>query len=384
MEALEMESEEMMSFVGSGRKKTKQPDDLLTLVAAKKGFLAKVVAAACCALLVITIMYAKDGAPKYPVDQVLKTAAPTSPTGQTAAPPPTGQTPAPPPEPKPVTPASTESSGGEDKGNLAYSKISIVSPLPDHDLPDEKTKKDLSEKWGAWHFWDGDEDERPTNDYMAKYPNRDIPGADFPDDAWQSDAVFVNHYLNDGDKLIARAMEAIFTEYGHGKPLEPQEMMERMKMFRWSKLDMSTAPGPPAKYSRRGDRGDGGWTTQRSFDGLVRRLLHAMMTSDTFTVVMGGHSAAAGQGNHFRQSYMMQFEKIMMPIFARLGVKLVTRNFGQGGLGTVQSSMGSGSIYGNEIDLFLWDSGEYRYSCVASLDCFFGASNLTHCLFPKA
>lgn len=70
----------------------------------------------------------------------------------------------------------------------------------------------------------------------------------------------------------------------------------RMKMFHWSREDLSLAGGSPAKYGKRGDRGDGGWTTKRSFNGLVRRLLHAMMTQDTFTVVMGGHSAAAGQG----------------------------------------------------------------------------------------
>lgn len=47
----------------------------------------------------------------------------------------------------------------------------------------------------------------------------------------------------------------------------------------------------------------------------------------------------------------------MAPIFARLGVKLITRNVAMGGLGTIQHAMGSGSIYGNEIDLLLWDSG---------------------------
>jgi hypothetical protein len=35
---------------------------------------------------------------------------------------------------------------------------------------------------------------------------------------------------------------------------------------------------------------------------MVRRVLHAVMTEDTFTV-MGGHSAAAAHGNHFQQSY---------------------------------------------------------------------------------
>jgi hypothetical protein len=40
-------------------------------------------------------------------------------------------------------------------------------------------------------------------------------------------------------------------------------------------------------WGKRGNNGHGGWTTKRSFDGLVRRLLHAMNTNDEFVVVMG-------------------------------------------------------------------------------------------------
>ena len=59
-----------------------------------------------------------------------------------------------------------------------------------------------------------------------------------------------------------------------------------MRMFHWSREDLSVPNAQaPEKYRKRGDRGNGGWTTKRSFDGLVRRLLHAMMTQDTFTVV---------------------------------------------------------------------------------------------------
>ena len=39
-----------------------------------------------------------------------------------------------------------------------------------------------------------------------------------------------------------------------------------------------------------------GWTTKESLQGLSQRLLHAMMTNDKFTIVMGGHSSAAGHG----------------------------------------------------------------------------------------
>jgi hypothetical protein len=198
-------------------------------------------------------------------------------------------------EPSHVEPSTEPGKELFEDGEYVYSKFAKVNALYDHELPDEDKKKELAEKYGKWNFWDGDEEGRPANDYMAKFPNRDIPGDDLPEDAWQADAVFVNHYLNDADKLIKRAMEAIYSEYGHEKPTDPDAMIERMKLLRWTKIDIANE-NPPAKYARRGDRSDGGWTTKRSYDGLVRRLLHAMMTSDTFTVVMGGHSAAAGQG----------------------------------------------------------------------------------------
>ena len=206
-------------------------------------------------------------------------------------------------EPKP-TPQPTE----PPKESYYYSNRATIPPLIDHPFPDDKTKEAIAETFGKWRFWDGDEENRPLEDYCGKYPNRDIPGDDFPDEAWQGDAVFVNHILNDGDQLVARAMEAIFTEYGHGKPLEPEQMAERMKMFHWSREDLSTATAPPEKYRKGGDRGNGGWTTTRSFKGLIRRMLHAMMTQDTFTIVMGGHSAAAGQGYVWRLYQRTLFE----------------------------------------------------------------------------
>lgn len=144
-----------------------------------------------------------------------------------------------------------------------------------------------------------------------------------------------------------------------------------MKMFHWDKIDLSTAEGPPEKHGRAGNRGNGGWTTRRSVEGLARRLLHAIMTRDEFTVVLAGHSSAAGHGNHFRQSYIMQFHRIMAPVLARLGVKLVTHNMSQGGLGTIQNAMAAGDLYGKEIDLLLWDSSMTEKSGTPQADFFF-------------
>ena len=337
MQALEMENEELQSFVGSGRKKQNQPkESLAVLVASRKNFMGRVIGVAFLAFLILVVwmtqgtttsattkdtslssssadaLAQKQQQQQQPPSQTQKDqdhstsdeqqshhdSSETKGDGKDME----GQGDVN-PMPKPDkggkgTSSATDTTRGKlfQDGEYVYAKYATVLPLADHPLPNEATKQELAAKWGHWHFWDGEQDMRPKDDYCAKYPNRDIPGDDFPEDAWQADAVFVNHYLNDADKLITRAMEGIFTEYGKGKPLTSTEIAERLKMFHWSKESLETASGPPQKYARRGDRGNGGWTTRRSFDGLVRRLLHAMMTSDTFTVVMGGHSAAAGQG----------------------------------------------------------------------------------------
>jgi len=208
----------------------------------------------------------------------------------------------------------------------------------------------LIEKWGKWHFWDGDPESRPTEDYLAAFPNNDCPADDFPMTAWQGDGVYVNHFLDSGSELVSRAKEAIYTEYGWGpkNDMTRDQLIKRRDMFKTDKLDVAT--------ERSGSMAGGGWTTKASFHGLVKRLLHAMMTNDSFTVVMGGHSAAAGHGNHFLQSYMMQFHKIMEPVFKRLGMNLITRNIANGGMGTMQNALGSKSLYGDNVDIMVWDS----------------------------
>jgi len=54
----------------------------------------------------------------------------------------------------------------------------------------------------------------------------------------------------------------------------------------------------------------------------------------------------------------------MEPVFARLGVKLVSHNFGYGGLGTAQNALAAGDLYGKEIDMLLWDT-QMTEKCVA-------------------
>lgn len=60
--------------------------------------------------------------------------------------------------------------------------------------------------------------------------------------------------------------------------------------------------------------------------------------------------------NHFQQSYTLQFQRVMEPVFARLGVRHFSRNICYGGLGTIQNAMGARDIYGRDIDILVWDS----------------------------
>jgi len=282
------------------------------------------------------------------------------PLQQTSAPPPPPPTPPPssvaktsPPTNAPAAAPKDENPAESDKTNNANTESQT----------DEDKKKALIEKYGEWHFWDGEPETRPKDDYCSKYPNRDITENDFPDTAWQVDAVYANHFLNDASNLVSRAQEAIYEEYGHGKPLPPEQMMARSRMMKLHKVDLTgddtnsnnnAAPQPPDDYMN-----SGGWTTDRSFRGLVRRLLHAVMTNDSFTVVvLGDGPEASGVGNHFAQIYGMQFERIMEPIFARLNTKFIVRHMvREGGVGgPLVDGMGFADLVGRDIDLLVWDS----------------------------
>ena len=255
---------------------------------------------------------------------------------------------------------SSESDASSSTVTLVYSKVSSFDLDLDATALSDESHTAMVEKWGKWKFWDGDEDMRPSGDYCAHFPHRDIPGDDFPDNAWQTDAVFVNHLIDAAEQLIARAKESIFTEYGKGKPLPPEQLLARQTGFKWDAVDLSTNPPQlPEAFdpTKGGTRDSGGLTTKRSQKGLARRLLHAIMTNDEFVVVVLGDAAAAGHGGHFHQSYAHQLHRTLYPVLARLGVKLVTRNLssGIGGLGTIQAALGFRDLVGDDIDVLVWD-----------------------------
>jgi hypothetical protein len=174
-------------------------------------------------------------------------------------------------------------------------------PLSDDD------RRALETKWGSWTLVEDDghpkqkKSRRPTDDYFVDYPNRDIPRTEFPPNAWQTDKDYLSNFLPESLALVQRAQDAILAEYGKtaaqaqagagaDAETEASSWEERASMFHVEKYDSLV------NVTGLDSNNQGGWTTTKSWEGLKRRLLHAIMTEDSFVFAMGGHSAAAGHG----------------------------------------------------------------------------------------
>ena len=167
-----------------------------------------------------------------------------------------------------------------------------------------------TKKWGAFNFMDPDPKyhgtirPRPIN--YNDVPNRDVSNADFPIGAWQGDTLYMTTFLRQAKLLINRTMEAIYAEYGVGiippndggdaaaaidnaedgeeRSLLSDEMLAGRDTFAPFILrDTMAVPLPPT--------GSYSYSTRQSFDGIARRVIHHIMTGDTFKLVLGGHSA---------------------------------------------------------------------------------------------
>ncbi|KAL3942006.1 MAG: hypothetical protein SGBAC_003718 [Bacillariaceae sp.] len=208
--------------------------------------------------------------------------------------------------------------------------------------------KRVREEWGAWNMRDPSNKTRAAANF-DKAPYKDLNATKFPDSSWQVDEEYNKEFLKEAKALVKRMTHAIYAEYGWPiKSDMTQEEKDRHDELWKIHVD------PMEKGQPRPLTGIATLTTA-GLDGLVRKLLHAMMTHDEFYVVLAGHSAAAGHGNDFMQNRIMTFHRIMEPVFDKLGMRLVSRNMAMGGVGTLQFSLAGGDLFG-EADIFDWDS----------------------------
>jgi len=230
--------------------------------------------------------------------------------------------------------------GAENAPPLSAAKGRPYYPIINH-FQNRNPTGFYAKKWGYFDLEDPDPKwkgkMRPQPDFAA-VPNRDVKSTDFPDGAWQKDKEYMTRFLEEAKKLVNRTIEAVYGEWGVGIPqdgsveLTDEFMVNREAFYKWPK------------------------PSEQTLDGMTRRFIHHIMTGDSFKLVLGGHSAAAGHGAGFNASYVHQAGLVLEPVFAHLGVEFRSYNFAQGGMGTFQQALAGMDLRGKDADMLIWDS----------------------------
>lgn len=221
---------------------------------------------------------------------------------------------------------------------------------PDDDLNERQTKfaermGRVKEDFGVWNnpHYEGAFSVKDT--FFEEYFYRDVPMEDFPDWAWQKDKDYIQHFLNEASALVEATKEGIMQEYHHPNPND-----EEKEFFGVIIGDHDFVDGQ-ATHKETQKRVPGvAFLPEKTWDGLIRKLLHALVTSDHFYVAVVGTDETY-KANNLAQTQVMQFNYIMEPIFHKLGMTLISRNMGMSASPAV-SALGGADIIG-ETDI-LW------------------------------
>jgi hypothetical protein len=103
------------------------------------------------------------------------------------------------------------------------------------------------------------------------------------------------------------------------------------------------------------------FTRQRPVKIVNGASSHAALIESTFSKyvwVTGGHSAAAGHGNLYNESYTAFMERDLKDIFGSIGIDFEGRNYAMGGTASAaELAMCWVEIFGTDADFFSWDFG---------------------------
>lgn len=89
---------------------------------------------------------------------------------------------------------------------------------------------------------------------------------------------------------------------------------------------------------------------------LKLKLLEYLTTGSAhFVWATGGHSAAAGHGNFYDESYTSYLEQAVKPVFEAVGLQFTGRNYAMGSTASApESALCNKEIYGQDIDALVW------------------------------
>jgi len=85
------------------------------------------------------------------------------------------------------------------------------------------------------------------------------------------------------------------------------------------------------------------------------------MTPGTYSKLVfqnGGHSASAGHGDFYRESYTAILGDDLNPLLQQIGLDFQVRNYAMGGMSSGEElALCTNSVFGKDVDLFNWDYG---------------------------
>eukprot|EP00547_Thalassionema_nitzschioides_P005665 CAMPEP_0194216766 /NCGR_PEP_ID=MMETSP0156-20130528/19625_1 /TAXON_ID=33649 /ORGANISM="Thalassionema nitzschioides, Strain L26-B" /LENGTH=863 /DNA_ID=CAMNT_0038945603 /DNA_START=86 /DNA_END=2677 /DNA_ORIENTATION=+ len=235
-----------------------------------------------------------------------------------------------------------------------YASDIYEEPILEAQAEFETRFNDTLEQYGGWNFIDS-VDNRPVIDFSRCGGGDlyDCPSEKFPDNTWQMDEQYVGDFISQSKQLISRVKEGIYEEYGHSSfnddgvtRKSEKELEERSTLFQ-----VLIVPDGTTKASSTGVA----ILSEVAWNGLIRKLLHSIITGDYFFVTVIGDDIAAGHGNNFVQSAIMQFQFLMEPVFDLLGVHLLSRNMASSDPSSrLLGALAGGDLYG-EMDILWYD-----------------------------
>ncbi|CAB9523228.1 expressed unknown protein [Seminavis robusta] len=201
------------------------------------------------------------------------------------------------------------------------------------------------EEFGVWNNPNFEEAHNLKDSFFDEFNYRDVPLSDFPDEAWQKDRNYMVSFIDQAMALVEAVKEGIMQEYNHPNP-DDEEKHSFAPIIGDHEFIEGEARDKNTKTKLKGVA----FLPQQSWDGLVRKLLHAMITTDHFYVVVVGKDNTY-RANNFAQTQIMQFNYIMEPVFNKLGMTLISRHMGMAA-SPIVGALGGADIYG-ETDV-LW------------------------------
>lgn len=198
------------------------------------------------------------------------------------------------------------------------------------------------------------------NPDFSLFDHKDMPEDMFPRNAWQADQNYTLQFLTQAKNLVQRVQNAILLEYGKD-PQNSDDWKDFSVIFETTP-NFATANGLAIDRATQEPLRGVAFLNGIAWEGLVRKLLHALITQDDFFVVGLGGGPYTYRANNFDRTQVMQFNEIMEPVFDKLGMTLISRNMGMDASSTV-SALAGADIYG-EADIF-WYISDTRGADVA-------------------